>query len=160
MPELQLLALWTSSRAIGAHVDVFVSPLLVGPLINVDVNVWCCRCFVFAVHFASCMATANATVKSLQQTYNPIPGWREVANSYDGVTGEFKIPFVGFSFAGSNSWTSGNGTKYDVPDQLVIDTGFVPGATPQPPQVRIALIALGLLCLPLLPTCVEVCFWP
>ena len=57
------------------------------------------------------MATANASIGSLQQTYNPIPGWREVANSYDSVTGEFKIPFAGFSFGAGVTWTSGNGTK-------------------------------------------------
>jgi len=89
---------------------------------------------VLAAHFSSCMSDANASIAQLQQSFNPIPGWREVANSYDTVTGEFKIPFVGFSFNSQVSWTSGNNTKYLVPDQIKINTGFVPGASPQPPQ--------------------------
>lgn len=80
------------------------------------------------------MSIANDTIKNLEQQYNPIPGWREVANSYDSISGDFKIPFIGFSFQNSASWTNGNGTKYLVPDQVIIDTGFVPGATPQQPH--------------------------
>jgi hypothetical protein len=88
----------------------------------------------YQAHFTDCLATANKSIADWSQNYNPIPGWREVANSYDSVTGDFKIPFVGFTFENGHSWINGNGTSYSVPDQMLINTGFVPGATPQMPQ--------------------------